>query len=259
MRRRKRNVLGDPVMLRARRRSDLFVEALEPRTLLAHDIPHETFDVTKEYQCFVEAHGSRRIGKKIDRWCFNMLISFSTLKAVQSAAILLKEEGGEMTRLRLLKLLYIADRESIAETFQPITGDDVVAMDHGPVLSKTYRLIRREPQPGNAVWDKYIAQEGERNHVLIDQPGDGSLSEYEIRKLRAVSAVRRGMTDYEIADETHKFPEWSKNQPPEGGRKDIPLRDVLDALGMANYEERLVADEQAEGAFEDALTAVRKA
>jgi hypothetical protein len=36
----------------------------------------------------------------------------------------------------------------------------------------------------------------------------------EIRMLRAVSAMRRGMTDYEIVVETHKFPEWSKNQPP---------------------------------------------
>jgi len=162
-----------------------------------------------------------------------------------------------MTRLRLLKLLYIADRESIAETFQPITGDDIVAMDHGPVLSKTYRLIRREVQTGNAIWDKYIAQDGDRNHMLVDQPGDGTLSEYEVRKLRAVSAVRRGMTDYGIADETHKFPESSKNQPPEGSRKDIPLHDVLDALGMADYEERLVADEQAEAAFDDALAAVK--
>jgi uncharacterized phage-associated protein len=93
---------------------------------------------------------------------------------VQAAAVLLKEAGGKMTRLRLLKLLYIADRESIAETFQPITGDDVVAMDHGPVLSKTYRLIRRELQPGNVIWDKYIAQDGNRNHALVDHPGDGS-------------------------------------------------------------------------------------
>ncbi len=188
-----------------------------------------------------------------------MVISFNTLKAVQAASTLLQQEGGKMTRLRLLKLLYIADRESIAETLQPITGDDVVAMDHGPVLSKTYKLIRRESQPGNAIWDKYIAQDGERSHMLVGQPGDDTLSEYEIRKLRAVSAMRRGMTDYDIADETHKFPEWSKNQPPEGSKKDIPLHDVLEALGMTDYEERLIADEQAEAAFEDALGAVRDA
>src|ERR1035441_6261599 len=108
-----------------------------------------------------------------------MLIPFETLKAVQAAAVLLKEENGTMSRLRLLKLLYIADRESIAETLRSITGDDVMAMDHGPVLSKTYRLIKREAGAENVIWDKYIAQDGDRNHALVADPGDGRLSEYE--------------------------------------------------------------------------------
>src|SRR5438477_12444770 len=112
-------------------------------------------------------------------------------------------------------------------------------MDHGPVLSSTYKLIRREGGPKNTTWDKYIAHKSDRDHVLVDNPGDGSLSEYEITKLRSVTAMRRGMTDYEIADETHKFPEWIKNQPPEGSKKDIPLHDALEALGMAKYESKI--------------------
>jgi hypothetical protein len=32
------------------------------------------------------------------------------------------------------KLLYLADRESLKKTGRPITGDRVVAMEHGPVL-----------------------------------------------------------------------------------------------------------------------------
>lgn len=186
-----------------------------------------------------------------------MLISFETLKTVQAAAILLKEENGTMSRLRLLKLLYIADRESIAETLHSITGDDVMAMDHGPVLSKTYRLIKREAGAGNESWDKYIEQDGDRNHKLLADPGDGRLSEYEVTKLRGVSAMRRGMTDYQIADETHKFPEWIANQPPEGSRKEISLHDVLSALGMSAYEQRLVDERNAEADFETALASVR--
>lgn len=188
-----------------------------------------------------------------------MVIPFDTLKVVQAAAVLLRAEGGCMSRLRLLKLLYIADRESIAETLRPITGDDVVAMDHGPVLSQTYRLIRREPGTDNAVWDRHIGQDGARDHVLRSEPGDGLLSEYEVSKLRAVSAGRRGMTDYQIADETHKYPEWVRNQPPEGSRQNIPLRDVLEALGMQEYEEKLRDESRTEEAFDAALAAVRGA
>lgn len=187
-----------------------------------------------------------------------MVIPFDAMKAVQAAALLLKEAGGQMTRLRLLKLLYIADRESIAETLRPISGDDVVAMDHGPVLSMTYKMIRREAGPKNVTWDKFISQKGTRDHFLVNDPGDGLLSEYEITKLRAVSAMRRGMTDYQIADETHKFPEWIKNQPPEGSKEDISLHDLLDALGMTEYELKLHDEEQNEADFEKALAAVRE-
>src|SRR6266480_2169456 len=101
-----------------------------------------------------------------------MIIPFDPLKAAQAASVLLKEEGGRMSRLRLLKLLYIADRESIAETLRPITGDEVVAMDHGPVLSMTYRFICRRQAPGTAIWETYIVQDGLRDHVLVADPGD---------------------------------------------------------------------------------------
>ncbi len=186
-----------------------------------------------------------------------MIIPFDALKAVQASAQLLKAHQGKMTRLRLLKLLYIADRESIAETLRPITGDKIVAMDHGPVLSTTYKLIRGEAGGENTIWDKYIAREGKRDHVLVADPGDGRLSEYEIAKLRVVSAVRHGMTDYAIADETHKFPEWIKNQPPVGSKEDVSLHDVLDALGMIGYEERIVEEEASEDAISMALASVR--
>jgi len=184
-------------------------------------------------------------------------MQFDTLRTVQAAAVLLKLEGGRMTRLRLLKLLYIADRESMAETARPITADNVVAMDHGPVLSQTYKLIRGEAGAENAVWDKYIARDGARDHVLTSDPGEGQLSDYFITKLRGISALRRGMTDYQIADETHLFPEWIKNQPPEGSKQDIPLHDILDALGMTQYEQQFVQEQQDEAAFDAALASVR--
>jgi uncharacterized phage-associated protein len=159
--------------------------------------------------------------------------------------------------MRLLKLLYIADREAIAETLHPITGDNAVAMDHGPVLSQTYKLIRREAQVHQEVWDGFIAQEGARNHVLINDPGKDLLSEFEIAKLETVSNMRRGMSDSAIREETHRFPEWINNEPPEGSKEDISLHDVLVAIGLAQYEERLRLEEQEEIAFETALAEVR--
>ena len=64
------------------------------------------------------------------------------MKAVQAAAVLLRNEGTKMTRLRLLKLLLIADRKSIKEMGVPILGSKIVAMDNGPLHSEIYDLIK---------------------------------------------------------------------------------------------------------------------
>lgn len=43
-----------------------------------------------------------------------------------------------MPKLTLLKLLYIADRESLFNYGYTITGDTMIAMKFGSVLSATY-------------------------------------------------------------------------------------------------------------------------
>jgi len=192
-----------------------------------------------------------------------MIIRFNTLKTVQAAAVLLKlERHRKMSRLRLLKLLYIADRQSIAETLRPITGDDVVAMENGPVLSKTYRLICGEARKDASIrkdgpiWDSHIAKDGKRDHVLMQDPGNDLLSENEVQRLHAVSAFWRGKKDFAIADETHGFAEWVKNQPAEGGREDISLHDILVALGMANMEQSLTEEAEDDEQMADLLSSV---
>ena len=73
-----------------------------------------------------------------------MVFRFNIEKTIQAIAALLHFHGSkEMSYLRMLKLLYLADRECLQETGRPITGDRVVAMEHGPVLSSVYDLIYR--------------------------------------------------------------------------------------------------------------------
>ena len=83
---------------------------------------------------------------------YQMILHFNITKTIQASAVLLKADPNHsMSRLRLLKLLYIADRESLTERARPITGDYPVAMDHGPVLSNTYNLIKGEDYKRTAV------------------------------------------------------------------------------------------------------------
>ena len=120
-----------------------------------------------------------------------MIFRFNIAKTIQASAVLLKaEQTNRMSRLRLLKLLYISDREALTERARPITGDRPVAMDHGPVLTNTYDLIKGEDFLATE-WDKYIKREG-RDAVLASDPGVGDLSRYEIAKLARCSAEVSG-------------------------------------------------------------------
>src|SRR5688500_4690350 len=99
-----------------------------------------------------------------------MVIPFNVMKVVQASAVLLKKHGGRMSRLRLVKLLYIADRESLSQTLRPITGDHPAAMEHGPVPSQTYDLIKRK-HVDSPTWGQIHLAAGTARPFACGRPG----------------------------------------------------------------------------------------
>lgn len=165
---------------------------------------------------------------------------FDPLKTIQASAVVLRYHRGRASRLRLLKILVIADREALQESLEMITGDHLVAMDHGPVLSETYDMLKGESLH-SPLWNKYIFQDGPQDLKLVDDPNVGRLSRYEIEKLQDVCDRFRTSNDYDLAEYTHEYPEWQKNKPAKGSSRPIPLENVLEALGMADQADRLKA------------------
>ena len=171
-----------------------------------------------------------------------MLIQFSVDKLIQAAAILLKATPPErMSYLRLLKLLYIADRESIQETGRPITGDEVVAMQHGPVLSRAFDCVKGTDYASQE-WGRYIQRSGPYDIELVQDPGVARLSRYEVMKLQDVSRRHEELDQWELVEVTHQFEEWVKNQPDAVERSPIPVRDILQAVGLGEQAEEILAE-----------------
>jgi len=159
-----------------------------------------------------------------------------------------------MSYLRLIKLLYIADRESLKETGRKITRDRTVAMKNGPVLSGIYDLIKGRHEAADE-WSQKIRKDGYQVE-LVDDPGSGQLSRYEIKKLREVAERYKDQSDWAIVDYvTHRFQEWIKNDPKKSGAsvRAIPLEDILAAVGRANDLDWIVEDDEAVDALEKAL------
>ncbi|MCA9161798.1 MAG: SocA family protein [Planctomycetales bacterium] len=165
---------------------------------------------------------------------------FDLKKAIQATSVLLKEhEREQMEYLRLLKLLYIAERETIRETGRPIIGSRYVAMKNGPLHSRVYDLIKGE-DIGSPDWGKFFRTVS----IEIEQiePADvDALSRFEIRKLKEVHDRYRNVDTWALVEETHALDEWRKNYPDPSQNTShlIPIEDVMS--GVDNYEDALAA------------------
>ncbi len=170
-----------------------------------------------------------------------MHLRFNERKATQAAAHLLKLRGDQMSYMKLIKLLYLADRAALLRWGRPITTDSYVAMDRGPVLSRVLDLATNEDVPGRkSVWAQHISEPEHYAVRLVTDPGEDELSAAEVDLLDEVFQQHGAKTRWELVDLTHKLPEW-KN--PQGGAIAIQYRDILKAGGKTEIEIAAVEDE----------------
>ncbi len=178
---------------------------------------------------------------------------FNLERTIQACAVLFKETG-QMSRLRLLKLLYTADRESLQETGRTVTGDQVLAMEQGPVLIRTYNLIKGY-EHGVERWSRFIENVGKRDFRLVEDPGVDALSPYEVEKLQEVANRFDALDDWSVVEKTHEYPEWIRNQPVNGAPREISLEDILDAVGLSEHKEEILSEVDSYARVERALAA----
>ena len=178
-----------------------------------------------------------------------MHFTFRFERTIQASACLLRLDGKRMGYLRLLKLLYIADREWLAETGESITGDRAQAMKYGPVLTRVYDLIRGNGSRAGG-WDDFIHTEGYAVTLVAD-PGRGELSRGIVDKLTQVTERYRDLDDWELSERTHEFREWADHYAG-GGANPIPWQDIL----HAQDKPEMVAVVEREEAARQALDAI---
>ena len=113
-----------------------------------------------------------------------------------------------MNYMVLIKLLYLSDRQSLIETGMPITGDRMVSMPHGPVLSTTLNLIK-EAEGERSPWHEYLTRPASLEvKVKRNDPDTDELSQYNLSVLRDVYCEFGKMNKWALRDLTHKLPEY---------------------------------------------------
>ncbi len=151
-------------------------------------------------------------------------------KATQAAARLISLAGGHLNVLKLMKLLYLAERRAIVEFGRPITFDSYCSMPHGPVMSFTYDQIQTAEK--DSYWGKHISERDGHEVALrgTKAPPCDQLSPAEEGLIDEVWKKFGRMGKYQLRDFTHTLPEWHD---PQGSSRPIRIEDILQAEGFS--------------------------
>jgi uncharacterized phage-associated protein len=161
-----------------------------------------------------------------------MRFVFDEARTAQAAACLVSLGGGEMNYMKLIKLLYLSDREALIKTGLPITGDRWVSMPRGPVLSNTLDLIKESDGRADSPWHEWLITRAARRSVAVrgNDPEYDELSQFHIDTLNGVFAKWGALDQWQLQDLTHKLPEW---EDPNGSSVTIDPRAVLEHEGVS--------------------------
>lgn len=127
--------------------------------------------------------------------------------------------------MRILKLLYLADRKALEEWERPITNDLYFSMNYGQVLSKTYNLMKDESH--SEIWDEYI-ESLKYYYICLKKPVSlKKLSQAEVELLNQIFAEYGKYDERELGRRT-KGPEYVN---PKGSSIPTPIEKLLRVLG----------------------------
>jgi uncharacterized phage-associated protein len=171
----------------------------------------------------------------------NMSISFifDIRKAIAATAFLAERESGKLDMFLAIKMLYLADKRALEIWGKTVTGDRMVAMPKGPVLSTIYGLFKGTGTADHLKqWNANFTETVGNAIHLVNKPDMGPLSEEEREILEAARKEINSVAPWDVADWLHECcPEW---QDPHGSSKAIDPAGILRNSGRTEDEIRMI-------------------
>lgn len=166
-------------------------------------------------------------------------------KLIEAVNYILKKYDYSLNFTKLIKLLYLADRQAIDETGMSITGDNYVAMNLGPVLSSLYDLIKNRYKDlrVQSLWNCRFITSSNEIKATSNKIKDNLLSIYEKKVLSKIDRKFHNFKYSSLINYVHNnCPEWT---PPNGKSLPITLESILKALGKPQDEiEFILAEDE---------------
>lgn len=156
------------------------------------------------------------------------------LHRIEAAILYLLASAQELSQYDIVKSLFLADRAHMNKYGRPITFDNYVAMEHGPVPSMAYDALKPEyayrqrfgherpwtsiPDPANPKANRFTA---------LRKPRLEYLSETDREELDAALAMVRSLTFPQLRRLTHEDPAYVEAWERRGAKASAPIRLAL--------------------------------
>jgi uncharacterized phage-associated protein len=159
-------------------------------------------------------------------------------KSAQVVAYFACKSKKPIGKMKLIKLVYLSEREFLSRHSMPMTFDEFYSMKDGPVASAALNGINGNLR--NKIWSEWIKLKGRfvfaakaiKSRLEFDH-----LSDADLEVLKAIWDKFGGLTDAEIWKFVHDKKNIPEYTPLENGRLAIRYDDMLRALGKDNANE----------------------
>jgi uncharacterized phage-associated protein len=166
---------------------------------------------------------------------------FNIEKTIAAVAFLAEREDGKLDMFLSIKMLYLADKKALGAWGKTITGDKMVSMPKGPVLSTIYNLFKGIGTADNLKeWNSYFGETVNNKIQLRQVANRGVLSEDELDALEAARKEIDSCAPFEVADWLHQTcPEW---EDPHGSSRRIDPALILRNAGWNDEEIQMIEE-----------------
>ncbi len=176
----------------------------------------------------------------------NVRFKMNNEKILNSMLFVLKNLGGKTDFHKMFKILYFADQKHLVSYGFPITGDFYVAMENGPVPSKSYDVLKAIR--GDSFWSIHLNKQ--YNHLFqvegfnisaLQNPDEEELAISDIECIVSSIEENKSLNFSQLKEKSHQYA-WNnaiKNAKNDEGNFDNEIS-FIDIAREANANEEML-------------------
>jgi uncharacterized phage-associated protein len=132
------------------------------------------------------------------------------------------------TQYDIVKSIFLADRRHLNEYGRPITFDRYVAMEHGPVPSNVYSLLRLDPEKNGLPWSKkQISPKAFQYNGATREFDEAILAESDCEALGESFVTVKALGFQQIRKLTHEDPAYVDAWEDDSDKKSFDMSYVM--------------------------------